>query len=42
MLEKQLTFDEAIADESFSIFERQRLKVIAETLFAAIGQANLV
>lgn len=42
MLEKQLTFDEAIADESFSIFERQRLKVIAETLFAAIDQANLV
>ena len=42
MLEKQITFDEAIADSSLSVFERQRLKVTAESLFSAIAQANIV
>lgn len=42
MLEKQKTFDEALASEDFSIFERQRLNIIKNEMFQTIETAQIV
>ena len=41
MLERQITFDDAIASDQFGIFERQRLTLIRDDIFKSIATAQI-
>lgn len=42
MLQRRLTFDEAIAMESLTIMTRQRLKIVKDQLFAQLANATVL
>lgn len=42
MLEKQMVFDHALKSDQFSIFEKQRLKIVRDEMFQAIAAAQIV
>lgn len=42
MLQKRLTFDEALATESLTIMTRQRLKIVKGQLFAQLDSASVL
>ncbi len=42
MLQKRMTFDEALAMESLTIMTRQRLKIVRDKLYSELDEAEVL